>query len=254
MIPSAMAIAQGHIVPLAPLFLGLLCHELDEIHAMRSRLPDPSKRGQLLLNFHSAKETWESKHEDETKDAAGRCNISREGRCRRTHKRRSKQAARDIDTTTTAKHKRDGGISRLFAERYNQWKGDMHQHFEMFDDPQVALEEDCPREFEDREENWVWLRSHFEEPTYVKAKANKIIQEKKTFLHHLGSRPFSYRMETVGSSGVRLPATPPPDTLIESVDPSKDAGFHILTDILDQTLGRRPKTRGDNFDTRGRWP
>lgn len=38
MIPSAMAIAQGHIVPLAPLFFGLLCHELDEIHAIEEQI------------------------------------------------------------------------------------------------------------------------------------------------------------------------------------------------------------------------
>ncbi|CAL9025682.1 unnamed protein product, partial [Prunus brigantina] len=34
----------------------------------------------------------------------------------------------------------------------------------------------------------------------------------------------------------------PPDTLIESVDPPQDAGFQILTETLDQTLGRRPGT------------
>ncbi|CAL2246220.1 unnamed protein product [Prunus armeniaca] len=34
----------------------------------------------------------------------------------------------------------------------------------------------------------------------------------------------------------------PPDTLIESVDPPQDAGFQILMETLDQTLGRRPGT------------
>ena len=34
----------------------------------------------------------------------------------------------------------------------------------------------------------------------------------------------------------------PPDTPIESVDPPQDAGFQILTETLDQTLGRRPGT------------
>ncbi|KAI5314574.1 hypothetical protein L3X38_043750 [Prunus dulcis] len=33
-----------------------------------------------------------------------------------------------------------------------------------------------------------------------------------------------------------------PDTPIESVDPPQDAGFQILTETLDQTLGRRPGT------------
>ena len=33
----------------------------------------------------------------------------------------------------------------------------------------------------------------------------------------------------------------PSDTPIESVDPHEDAGFHIVTETLDQTLGRRPR-------------
>ncbi|XP_050133251.1 uncharacterized protein LOC126609365 [Malus sylvestris] len=31
----------------------------------------------------------------------------------------------------------------------------------------------------------------------------------------------------------------PPDTPIESMDPFKDTGFHILTEMLDQTFSRR---------------
>ncbi|TQD73588.1 hypothetical protein C1H46_040869 [Malus baccata] len=57
-------------------------------------------------------------------------------------------------------------------------------------------EEGCPKKFEDWDENWVWLCSHFQEPDYVKnVKANNINREKKTILHHSGSRPFSYWME-----------------------------------------------------------
>ena len=52
-------------------------------------------------------------------------------------------------------------VNRLFSERYKQWKSDLHQYFETFDDPQVALEEGCPKEFEDRKDNWEWLCSHF---------------------------------------------------------------------------------------------
>ncbi|KAB2617530.1 hypothetical protein D8674_013399 [Pyrus ussuriensis x Pyrus communis] len=74
-------------------------------------------------------------------------------------------------------------VNRLFTEQYKQWKTDLHQYFETFDNPQVALEKCCPKEFEDRKENW------------KKAKANNINLEKKTLLHHLGSRPFSYRMK-----------------------------------------------------------
>ncbi|TQD73441.1 hypothetical protein C1H46_041027 [Malus baccata] len=60
----------------------------------------------------------------------------------------------------------------------------------------VALEKDCLKEFEGREDNWAWLCSHFQEPSYVKkVKANKSNRDKKTILYHFGLRPFSYRME-----------------------------------------------------------
>ncbi|KAM1718190.1 hypothetical protein ACFX11_025936 [Malus domestica] len=55
-------------------------------------------------------------------------------------------------------------LNRLFSERYKQWNSDLHQYFQQFDDPR-------------------------------KAKANKINLEKKTLLHHSGSRHFSYKME-----------------------------------------------------------
>ncbi|BBN67714.1 hypothetical protein Prudu_162S000200 [Prunus dulcis] len=113
-------------------------------------------------------------------------------------------------------------VNRLFSERYKQWKSDLHHHFEAFDDPQVALQEGCPKELEGREDT----------------KVNNGNRKKKTLLHHSGSRPFSYRMdarrqggpnsqrstslatfmfdlgmnndggeEPVGSSGVRLPTS-----------------------------------------------
>ncbi|KAB2628920.1 hypothetical protein D8674_033715 [Pyrus ussuriensis x Pyrus communis] len=83
-----------------------------------------------------------------------------------------------------------------FLERYKQWKSDLHQCFQQFDDPHVALEEGCPKELEDRQDSWVWLCDHFQEPGYVnKTKASKINREKKTLLHRSGSGPFSYRME-----------------------------------------------------------
>ncbi|BBH05323.1 hypothetical protein Prudu_016677, partial [Prunus dulcis] len=39
-------------------------------------------------------------------------------------------------------------VNRLFAERYKQWKSDLHHHFQAYDDPQVALQEGCPKELE----------------------------------------------------------------------------------------------------------
>ncbi|BBG99234.1 hypothetical protein Prudu_008854 [Prunus dulcis] len=70
-------------------------------------------------------------------------------------------------------------VNRLFFERYKQWKSDLHHYFEAFDDPQVALQEGCPKELEGREDT----------------KVNKGNRKKKTLLHHSGSRPFSYRMD-----------------------------------------------------------
>lgn len=54
MIPSAMAIAQGHIVPLAPLFLCLLCHELEEIHAIEEQVVGRVWCAPLLVDHHFA--------------------------------------------------------------------------------------------------------------------------------------------------------------------------------------------------------
>ncbi|KAB2612718.1 hypothetical protein D8674_035034 [Pyrus ussuriensis x Pyrus communis] len=48
-------------------------------------------------------------------------------------------------------------LHRLFFERYKQWKSDLHQFFQQFDDSQVALEEG----------SWVLLCGHFQEPGYM---------------------------------------------------------------------------------------
>ncbi|CAL9004519.1 unnamed protein product, partial [Prunus brigantina] len=157
-------------------------------------------------------------------------------------------------------------VNRLFGERYKQWKSDLHHHFQAFDDPQVALQEGCPKELEGREDSWAWLCAHFQAPDYVnKAQVNKGNRKKKTLLHHSGSRPFSYRMDARRRGGSKFPEIDvfgdvyvrpgnelaeslhsasqlPPETPIESVDPPHDAGFQILTQTLDQTLGRRPGT------------
>ncbi|KAM2377277.1 hypothetical protein ACFX1X_043900 [Malus domestica] len=123
-------------------------------------------------------------------------------------------------------------LNRLFSERYKQWK----------------IEEGCPNEFEDLEDSWVWLCSHFQEPGYMKTKANKNNKKKKALLHHSGLRPFSYMMEA-RQKGSKFPeinifvniyvrpgdeltqslhestSQLPPDTLMESVDPPEDASF-----------------------------
>ncbi|CAL9007224.1 unnamed protein product [Prunus brigantina] len=170
-------------------------------------------------------------------------------------------------------------VNRLFGERYKQWKSDLHHHFQAYDDPEVAFREGCPKELEGREDSWAWLCTHFQAPDFVnKTQVNKGNRKKKTFLHHSGSRPFSYRMDARRRGGSKFPEIDvfgdvyvrpgnelaqsihttmversqlvlqesasqlPPETPIESVDPPQDAGFQILTETLDQTLGRRPGT------------
>ncbi|CAL8999750.1 unnamed protein product [Prunus brigantina] len=157
-------------------------------------------------------------------------------------------------------------LNRLFGERYKQWKSDLHHHFQAYDDPEVALREGCPKELEGREDSWAWLCTHFQAPDFVnKTQVNKGNRKKKTLLHHSGSRPFSYRMDARRRGGSKFPKIDvfgdvyvrpgnelaeslhsafqlPPETPIESVDPPQDAGFQILTETLDQTLGRRPGT------------
>ncbi|CAL2247916.1 unnamed protein product [Prunus armeniaca] len=82
----------------------------------------------------------------------------------------------------------------------------------------------------------------------------RILWKKKTLLHHSGSRPFSYRMDARwrgGGGGSKFPEIDvfgdvyvrPGNELAESL--------HILTETLDQTLGRRPACRGMGMPDRG---
>ncbi|KAB2617446.1 hypothetical protein D8674_013315 [Pyrus ussuriensis x Pyrus communis] len=123
----------------------------------------------------------------------------------------------------------------------------------------VVLKEGCPKELEDRQDSWICLCGHFQETGYVKkAKVNKINRKKKTLLHYSGSRPFCYRMEAWQkidvfadvyvqpgdelTESLHSASQLPSNTPIESVDPPKDAGFHIITETLDQTFDRRRGT------------
>ncbi|XP_048431393.1 uncharacterized protein LOC103967769 [Pyrus x bretschneideri] len=88
-------------------------------------------------------------------------------------------------------------LDETFANRYKNWKSNLHAHFKKFNDPEVARLEGCPSELEDRPEDWEWLCNHFTDPKFVKKSvAGKIARESKTLLHHSGSKPFSYRLET----------------------------------------------------------
>ncbi|BBG99617.1 hypothetical protein Prudu_009362, partial [Prunus dulcis] len=195
-----------------------------------------------------------------------RCNGSLGGSCLTRSRRRFAASCRRTII---------GGSRRRVVD----WKSDLHHHFQAYDDPQVALQEGCPKELEGREDSWEWLCAHFQAPEFAnKAQVNKGNRKKKTLLHHSGSRPFSYRMDARRREGSKFPEIDvfgdvyvrpgnelaeslhttmversqlvlqesasqlPPETPIESVAPPQDAGFQILTETLDQTLGRRPGT------------
>ncbi|BBG97326.1 hypothetical protein Prudu_006411 [Prunus dulcis] len=139
-------------------------------------------------------------------------------------------------------------VNRLFAERHMMIRKSLFRR--------VA------RRSLRAEDSWEWLCAHFQAPEFAnKAQVNKGNRKKKTLLHHSGSRPFSYRWMHEGSKFPEIDvfgdttmversqlvlqesaSQLPPETPIESVAPPQDAGFQILTETLDQTLGRRPGT------------
>ncbi|BBH07574.1 HXXXD-type acyl-transferase family protein, partial [Prunus dulcis] len=151
-------------------------------------------------------------------------------------------------------------VNRLFAERYKQWKSDLHHHFQP-----MMIRKSLFRRV---------ARRSLRGGRINKAQVNKGNRKKKTLLHHSGSSPFrigwmhgvgrgpssqrstslvtfmfdpgmSWRTTMVERSQLVLQESAsqlPPETPIESVAPPQDAGFQILTETLDQTLGRRPGT------------
>ncbi|KAB2600036.1 hypothetical protein D8674_010307 [Pyrus ussuriensis x Pyrus communis] len=156
-------------------------------------------------------------------------------------------------------------LDETLAIRYKHWKNYLHTHFKLWDTPEIARLHGCPSELKDRPEDWEWLCKHFTDPNlwYKKSVAGKIARESKTLLHHSGSKPFSYRLQTRRQEGSKFPeidmfedvyalmveksttvlqeATSqlPPKTPIEDVTIPDDAGFQILTDVLNQNFGRR---------------
>ncbi|KAM2609315.1 hypothetical protein TB1_037546 [Malus domestica] len=167
-------------------------------------------------------------------------------------------------------------LEESLATRYKHWKNYLHTHFQRYDDPEVARLHGCPIELKDRPEDWEWLCKHFTNPKFVKKSiAGKKARDSKTLLHHYGSKPFSYRLEARCQGGskfreidtfeevyVRLgneisehlhalmvekraaivqKATSqfPPDTSIEDITVLEDAGFQIVTDVMEQNFGRR---------------
>ncbi|XP_050147851.1 uncharacterized protein LOC126623094 isoform X2 [Malus sylvestris] len=164
-------------------------------------------------------------------------------------------------------------LEGTLASRYKNWKNNFHNHFKKWDNLEIARLH-VPSELNDRPEDWEWLCKHFTDPDFVKSVAGQIARESKTLLHHSGSKPFSYRLEerrqgskfpeidmfkdvyvrlgneiaeqfydTMVEKGIAVlqEATLqlPSETSIEDVMVPEDVGFQIMTEVLDQNLGRR---------------
>ncbi|CAN6716769.1 unnamed protein product [Malus baccata var. baccata] len=166
-------------------------------------------------------------------------------------------------------------LEGTLASRYKSWKNNFHNHFKKWDNLEIARLH-VPSELNDRPEDWEWLCKHFTDPNFVKSVAGQIARESKTLLHHSGSKPFSYRLEERRQEGSKFPEIDtfrdvyvrpgneiaeqfyvntmvekstvvlqeaasqlPPETPIEDVMVLEDVGFQIMTEVLDQNLGRR---------------
>ncbi|XP_050124919.1 uncharacterized protein LOC126602134 isoform X2 [Malus sylvestris] len=165
-------------------------------------------------------------------------------------------------------------LEGTLANRYKNWKHNFHNHFKIWDNLEIARLH-VPSELNDRPEDWEWLCKHFTDPNFVKSVAGQIARESKTLLHHSGSKPFSYRLEERRQEGSKFPAIDmfkdvyvrpgneiagqfydtmvekstavlqeaasqlPPETSIEDVMVPEDVGFQIMTEVLDENLGRR---------------
>ncbi|XP_068334244.1 uncharacterized protein [Pyrus communis] len=166
-------------------------------------------------------------------------------------------------------------LEETLANRYKNGKSTFHMFFKRWDDPEIARLH-VPSELKDRPDDWEWLCKHFTDPKFVKKSvAGQKARESKTLLHHSGSKPFSYRLQTRREEGSKFPAIDmfkdvyvrpgqeiteqfhatmvekstsvlqeatsqlPPETPIEDVTIPEDVGFQIMTDVLDQNLGRR---------------
>nr|XP_028952147.1 uncharacterized protein LOC114822149 isoform X2 [Malus domestica] len=166
-------------------------------------------------------------------------------------------------------------LEETLATRYKQWKNNFHKHFKRWDDDPEIARLHVPDELKDRPEDWEWLCKHFTDPKFVKKSiAGQKARESKTLLHHSGSQPFSYRLEA-RREGSKFPEIDmfkdvyvrpgnettkqlhvtmeekstavlheaasqlPPETPIEDVIVPEDAGFQIMTDVLNQNYGHR---------------
>ncbi|KAB2608682.1 hypothetical protein D8674_011850 [Pyrus ussuriensis x Pyrus communis] len=106
-------------------------------------------------------------------------------------------------------------INDLCSDRFTQWKSNLHKHYELYDGPKVALAVVCPiegckfPEIDMFKEVYIWF-------------GDELTEQLHTVLEEVASH---------------LPL----ETPIKEVFPPEDAGFQIMTNSLDQTLGHRPR-------------
>ncbi|TQD80016.1 hypothetical protein C1H46_034429 [Malus baccata] len=139
---------------------------------------------------------------------------------------------------------------------------DLHQYFETFDAPQVALEKGCPKEFKDQENNWVWLCSHFQEPGYVvwgfKISGDLSLETFMFDPRMSWLSPFIYDdgEEAFGSSGVCLPTSSRDSARVCGSprgcgvsDLYKDLGSHSRVEANDVLYGGWGMPDGGNLES-----
>ncbi|KAB2615055.1 hypothetical protein D8674_021643 [Pyrus ussuriensis x Pyrus communis] len=172
-------------------------------------------------------------------------------------------------------------LERTLSIRYKHWKNNFHNYFKKWDNLEIARLH-VPSELKDRPEDWEWLCKHFTDPKFVKKSvAGQKARESKILLHHSGSKPFSYRLEERRQEGSKFPEIDmfkdvyvrpgnetaeqfystavlqeaasqlPPETSIEEVMVPEDVGFQIMTEVLDQNLGRRHEHMREQMRAQG---
>ncbi|CAN6588905.1 unnamed protein product [Malus baccata var. baccata] len=126
--------------------------------------------------------------------------------------------------------------------RYKHWKNNFHNYFKKWDNLEIARLH-VPSELKDRPEDWEWLCKHFTDPKFVEGSKFPEIDMFKDIHVRPGNETAEQFYDTMveKSTAVLQEAASqlPPETLIEDVMVPEDVGFQIMTEVLDQNLGRR---------------
>ncbi|CAN6695055.1 unnamed protein product [Malus baccata var. baccata] len=119
-------------------------------------------------------------------------------------------------------------LEGTLATRYKHWKNNLHTYFKQWDDLKIACLHG-PIELQDRPEDWEWLCKHFTDPNFVGSKFPEIDLFEDVYATMVEKHIIVLQEATSQLT---------PETPIGDVTVHKDAGFQILTDVLDQNFGR----------------